>query len=204
MDKNQAQPCLKELGTTRPEEIFFSVNYLCLSFGNSIIIHHSVVLLCLAIAQPMSLKVPEWLCSWRELPDILRALSHPNLFTPLFLNSLFSRSVHSLLGGSMWQMTVPLTGPSCPICTFRTCSWTTLTQDFSEAKEVLYEAFKKNRTIAWDNSVTFTLSKQTDAKQRTTARCRISRLGDSPIAGAVFKLHSLTWSEACEAWMYFK
>lgn len=162
------------------------------------------MLLCLAIAQPMSLKVHGWLCSRRELPDILRALSHPDLFTPLFLNFLFSRSVHPLCGGSMWQMAVPLTAPSCLICTLGMCSWTTLTQDFSEATAVLYEAFKKNWAIAWNKSVICTRSKQADAKQRTTARCRISRLGDSPIAGAVFKLHSLTQSEAFEGWMYFK
>ena len=41
MDKNQGQLCPKELGTTRPEEILFAVNYLRLSFGSSIIIHPS-------------------------------------------------------------------------------------------------------------------------------------------------------------------
>jgi len=39
MDKNQAQLCLKELGTTRPEETLVSVDDSCLSFGSSVLIH---------------------------------------------------------------------------------------------------------------------------------------------------------------------
>lgn len=39
-------------------------------------------------------------------------------------------------------------------------------------------------------------SKQAGAKQRTTARCRILRLGDSAVAGAVFKSPSLKWQQS--------
>lgn len=39
VDKNQAQLCLNELGTTRPGEVLFSVKCLRLSFGSSAVIH---------------------------------------------------------------------------------------------------------------------------------------------------------------------
>lgn len=55
MDKTQTL-CLKELGTTRPEEILFSMSYLCLSFGSSIIIHPGT---CVAVLGYSSANVPE-------------------------------------------------------------------------------------------------------------------------------------------------
>lgn len=64
----------------------------------------------------------------------------------------------------------------------------------STAKEGLFEALKKDWS-AWSNSVTFILTKQADAKQSMAARSRTLRLGDSPIAGALFKLQTLNGSE---------
>lgn len=63
----------------------------------------------------------------------------------------------------------------------------------STAKEGLFEALKD--WSAWSNSVTFILTKQADAKQSTAARSSTLRLGDSPIAGALFKLQTLNGSE---------
>lgn len=66
----------------------------------------------------------------------------------------------------------------------------------SGAKEGLFEAFKKDWTIAWSNSVTFTLSKQADSKQSTTARSSILRLGDSQLQEHCSNYTVLNGSEA--------
>lgn len=110
MEENQAQLCLKELGTSGPEEILVSVTYLCLSFGSRITLHPSP---CVAVPGYSSANGPEG--NWKT-PDHCAAegaiwhfktLAHPNLFTSIFSNFLFSRAIHSLGAGSMWQMTVP-------------------------------------------------------------------------------------------------
>lgn len=112
--------------TTRPGEVWFFCEVLmpvlwqqcCNPFWH---------LCCCAQPMPITLQL--------RTDDVLRALSHPSLLPPI-LNFLFSMSVHTLHGGSMWQMTVPLT--ACLECgtvlywarTFRSssatavmCSW---------------------------------------------------------------------------------
>lgn len=74
VNKNQAQLCLKELGTTRPGEVLLSVKFLCLSFGNP-----SWHLCCCAWLQLSPCPAP---CSWGQgkLWSIVASKPFPTYF----------------------------------------------------------------------------------------------------------------------------